>query len=127
MTNETKKYKKRKNIFKALSFLVTILPIIIYIIIGFTSGEIHAGDKLFLGFSVVVSILLVLINILCKYHLRSPLFVLILGIYIVLKEITPLLIIVSIGVILDEFLFSPLANSNKNKYIINKEIDKRGE
>lgn len=126
MTATTKKYKVLKNIFSFLSFLATIAPILIYTIIGFVNGDIHTGKKVMLTFALVVSIILVILNVLFKYNLRSPIFIMIFGLYFALEKILPLLIIISIGVVLDEFILTPLAKSFKEKYVINKEIDKRG-
>lgn len=125
ITAETKKYKTCKIIFQILSFLLTVAPIIVYTIIGFANSEIHTGNKVFLGFTLVSAIILVVINVMFKYHLRSPLFLMILGIYFALDKILPLLILVSAGIVIDEFLFQPLIKSFKSKYQINKEIDKR--
>lgn len=105
ITAETKKYKTCKIIFQILSFLLTVAPIIVYTIIGFANNEIHTGNKVFLGFTLVSAIILVAINIMFKYHLRSPLFLMILGIYFALDKILPLLIIVSAGIVIDEFIF----------------------
>ena len=121
----TKKYKRLKNLFQILSFLVTVAPLIVYVIIGFANGDIHTNKKIFLGFTLITAFILVLINVLFKFHLRSPLFIIILGIYFALNKILNLLIIISIGTVLDEFIFQPLAKNYKQKYIINKEIDKR--
>ena len=125
LTAETKKYKRCKVIFQILSFLLTVAPIIVYTILGFANNEIHTGNKVFLGFTLVTAIILVAINVMFKYHLRSPLFLMILGIYFALDKILPLLIIVSAGIVIDEFVFQPLIKSFKSKYQINKEIDKR--
>ena len=121
----TKKYKRLKILFQILSFLVTVAPLIVYVIIGFTNDEIYTGKKVFLGFTLITAFILVLINVLFKFHLRSPLFIIILGIYFALNKILTLLIIISIGIVLDEFIFQPLIKKYREKYIINNEIDKR--
>lgn len=124
-TQTTKKYKRLKIFFQILSLLVTVAPIIVYTIIGFANGDIYTGKKVFLGFTLITAIILVVINVLFKYHLRSPLFLMILGIYVAIDKVLPLMIIASTGIVLDEFIFQPLIKSFKNKYQINKEIDKR--
>lgn len=124
-TQVTKKYKRLKVFFQILSLLVTVAPIIVYTIIGFADGDIYTGKKVFLGFTMVTAIILVAVNIILKHHLRSPLFLMILGIYAALEHVLPLLIVISAGVVVDEFIFQPLIKSFKNKYQINKEIDKR--
>ena len=120
----TKKYKIKLNICRLLSFTITVLPVIIYTIKGFMDGSI--GEKVSLGICVILALIFVLINIMFKYHIRSTLWVLLIGIYVCIDNIIPLLIIMAATTIIDEFVLVPLINKYKNKYIINKEIDLRG-
>lgn len=120
----TKKYKIKLNICRLLSFTLTVLPVIIYTIMGFMDGTI--GEKVSLGICVILALIFVLINIMFKYHIRSTLWVLLIGIYVCIDNIIPLLIIMTATTIIDEFVLVPLINKYKNKYIINKEIDLRG-
>ena len=120
----TKKYKIKLNICRLLSFTLTVLPVIIYAIMGFMDGSI--GEKVSLGICVILALIFVLINIMFKYHIRSTLWVLLIGIYVCIDNIIPLLIIMAATTIIDEFVLVPLINKYKNKYIINKEIDLRG-
>ena len=120
----TKKYKIKLNICRLLSFTLTVLPVIIYTIMGFMDGTI--GEKVSLGICVILALIFVLINIMFKYHIRSTLWVLLIGIYVCIDNSIPLLIIMAATTIIDEFVLVPLINKYKNKYIINKEIDLRG-
>ena len=120
----TKKYKIKLNICRLLSFTITVLPVIIYTIMGFMDGTI--GEKVSLGICVILALIFVLINVMFKYHIRSTLWVLLIGIYLCIDNIIPLLIIMAATTIIDEFVLVPLINKYKNKYIINKEIDLRG-
>ena len=120
----TKKYKIKLNICRLLSFTLTVLPVIIYTIMGFMDGTI--GEKVSLGICVILALIFVLINVMFKYHIRSTLWVLLIGIYVCIDTIIPLLIIMAATTIIDEFVLVPLINKYKNKYIINKEIDLRG-
>ena len=120
----TNKYKIKLNICRLLSFTLTVLPVIIYTIMGFMDGSI--GEKVSLGICVILALIFVLINVTFKYHIRSTLWVLLIGIYVCIDNIIPLLIIMAATTIIDEFVLVPLINKYKNKYIINKEIDLRG-
>ena len=120
----TKKYKIKLNICRLLSFTITVLPVIIYVIKGFIDGSI--GEKVSLGICVILALMFMLINVMFKYHIRSTLWVLLIGIYVCIDNIIPLLIIMATTTIIDEFVLVPLINKYKNKYIINKEIDLRG-
>ena len=120
----TKKYKIKLNICRLLSFTLTVLPVIIYTIKGFMDGSI--GQKVSLGICVILALIFMLINVMFKYHIRSTLWVLLIGIYVCIDNIIPLLIIMATTTIIDEFVLVPLINKYKNIYIINKQIDLRG-
>lgn len=119
----TNKYKKLYETFKILSWAVTILPLVVYFVIAFSKAEIV--HKLAIGSMLTIVLILTVINIVGKLQLRSPLFLLLIGIYVGLGQILTPLVITSCGVVLDEFILTPLYKKYKQLYIINKEIDKR--
>ena len=125
MTEVTKKYKNRAKFLNVLSWALTFVPILVYVVIAFINGG--PTQKLAMGLTVTISAMLVAVNFMMKLNLRSTIWVLILGIYACVKNILPLLLIVAITTIIDEFIISPLAKSYKQKYVINKEIDARGQ
>lgn len=125
MTQRTKKFKRLYFLVRFLSAVVTLSPIIVYGCIAFFSNDVASEKKATFGILFICAVFLVLINIIMKNNLRSPLFMVILGIYVALSNITTLLILLSLGTILDEFLLCPLYKSLKNKFTINKEIDMR--
>lgn len=124
MSEVTRKYQRLYILFFSLSLLILTAPVVVYVIIGFVNGEVT--EKLTLGATVVIACILTVINILCKFHIRSILWIVVLGIYFCIDNIMPLLLMVAIGTILDEFVLTPLYKKYKSKAAINKEIDKRG-
>jgi predicted branched-subunit amino acid permease len=124
MTDITKKYKNRARWCKIISVSLVLVPLLIYATMGFINGTI--GQKTTLGLTLLVCLVFVLINSVFKYHIRSTIWIMLLGIQICLTNITSLLVIIAISTMMDEFIFKPLAKKYKQKYIINNEIDKRG-
>lgn len=120
----TDKYKKRARFYKFLSFFVTIVPILIYIVLGFMEGTI--GQKITLGVCLLTTIILVILNLLFKHIPRCGLWIVLTGLAYACNSIVTLLLVMAITTALDELVLSPLANKYKNLYTINKEIDKRG-
>lgn len=120
----TKKYKNKLNFVRLLSFALTVLPVILYAILGFYNGSI--GEKVSLGICTLLAVMFVIINVMFKYHIRSTLWIMLIGIYICIDNIIPLLITMAASTIIDEFVLVPLIKKYKDKYIINKEIDLRG-
>ena len=119
----TQKYKFRARIFWLLSFIATICPMLIFLVRAFIVGEAH--QKLVLGILCIAAIILTVVNVLLKMNIRSTIWLLLLGIYMVIEYIMPLLLCVAIGTIIDEFVFTPLYKKYKRQYQTHKEIDKR--
>ena len=124
LNERTKKAKNKYIFFKTLSICLTFLPLVVYIIIAFVNGA--PMEKFTMGCMVTLALIFVALNVIMKYNIRSTIWVLILGIYLCLDNITPLLIIMAVSTILDEFVVSKLAVKYKNQFVINKEIDRRG-
>lgn len=123
ISQQTKKYKRLAFIMGLCSALLLIAPIGYYTAMAFFTGAVV--EKVSLGALATVAVIMVAINALMKLHLRSPLWIMIIGIYIICDYIMPLLIFVAIGTIADELIFTPLKKSFQNKATINYEIDKR--
>ena len=124
LSNETKKYKRLSKLFGLLSLLCTVFPVAYFTVQAFIQGEVK--EKVTLGCTLVLCLILVALNTIQKRNLRSPVYLMILGIYVCLDNLLSLFLIMAITTMADEFVFSPLHNSFKNKAIINKEIDRRG-
>lgn len=127
MTKITKDYKTKWMICRFLSILMTIGPLAYFFVKAYIDGEVGVTQKMTLGICTVVCAIIIIINITVKKSLRSPIYIIIIGIYVCLDNLMLLFIVMAATTILDEFIFSPLASKFKNQYTINKEIDKRGE
>lgn len=125
MSTMTDKYKRLSIITFLLSSICSICPILIYVFKAFIDEDVQEVHKYTLGIMCSLALIVTLINIVAKLHLRCIPWILLLGIYVCLKDITTLLIIMAVTTIIDELILVPLHKSFKNKYTINKEIDKR--
>lgn len=123
-SNVTKHYRIGYWVTLVLSWVVPLIPLIYYTIVAFMNGT--PGQKMGLGFMFVVAIILTVLNVLMKWHLRCTLWIIVLGITFCLNEIMTLLIFMAITTIADEVVLTPLHKYYKTKLSINKEIDKRG-
>ena len=125
MSTMTNKYKKLSILTFLLSTICSLCPILIYVLKAFIDKDVQEVNKYTLGIMCSVALVVTLINIVAKLHLRCIPWILLLGIYVCLKDITSLLVIMAITTIIDELILMPLHKSFKNKYTINKETDKR--
>ena len=123
MSQTTKELKNKKNIFHFLSWILAFAPIIIWT--GIAIAKSNDVTKQALAITIVVSAIFFFANLILKYHIRSTVWILLIGIYIALKDITTLLILIAVCTIIDEFIVHPLYKHFKQRYKINKEIDKR--
>lgn len=124
MDKRTSKFRRLYFLFSFISFLLTFFPLIYYIITGYIESEL-TKEKVALTCMILCALVLVVINALLKYNIKSTIWLLILGIYVCVDNVLPLLLMIAIGTVTDEFIISPLKKSFKSKYTINKEIDKR--
>ena len=125
MTSDiTKKSKSLYIAFSTVSFLLTFGPLIYFVCLGYVNSDV-TREKVTLTVTIVFALVLTIINVLFKYSIRSTIWLILLGIYVCIDNIVPLLIMLAVGSILDEFLITPLAKMFRSKYKINKEIDKR--
>ena len=123
MRDKTIRLRRSKIILGIISLLLCYAPLLVALITGFSYSHNERG-KVTLSICCTVALLLTLINIISKYSVRSTMWVLLLGAYAVLEDVMPYLIAIAICTIIDEFIITPLYKSVKNRYIINREIDK---
>lgn len=124
-SSQTKKYRIGYWILTVISWMLVFGPLAGYFIYGLiVSGTIQKAGLLT---TLLVAVVLTAVSAIMKLHLRSALFILVLGIYLAIDKISLLLIIISVCSVLDELLISPLQRSFKAKLTINKQIDKREE
>lgn len=132
----TKKVKEKRNLYLAASLFLNIAPIVVCFFYIFTTQRvvdgvpaISSGQKFAFSASIIVALSIFVINILAKLNLRSPTFIIILGLLIALSKIINVAIYtmayICVVVILDEFWLTPGYKKANTKLTINKEIDMR--
>lgn len=125
MCDRTREAKRGLWVCRLLSVLITLLPVVYYVIKGLADKSISTRQKACLGCMVCLAIILYLINVLMKYSIRSTIWILLLGVYVCLEDILPLILMLAISTIIDEFVLTPLKKHYASVYRINKEIDCR--
>lgn len=124
MSDITKKNKKRYYLLKLISWALTIIPITVFLFMGMSTVD--SEKKLILSFISVIAIILGVIMILTKVNLKRTIFwIVFIALYYCMSQLYILIIVMGGCTILDEIIIEPLEKHYKNKYKINKEIDKR--
>lgn len=119
----TKHYLKLMIIFLVLSAICLFGPISVFFLRAFIVGD--TAQKLTMGVTFTIALILFIVNLIMKSHLRSVIWVLLLGVFAVIDHYILIVIIFAVACFLEELVFGPLYRYYKNKMRINKEIDKR--
>lgn len=108
-----------------LSLLLNVGPIAAYCVIAFVEGTVLV-EKVALSMTLFVVAILSVIAWANKLVLRSRLWILLAGLFFVLDAFAAPIIIIGVCQVLDELLVSPIKKRIKTRYIVNKEMDRRG-
>lgn len=112
-------------LFRILDGLCLVTPLLIYVIIALCGGAVVAA-KVAVVSTVMVAIILTVFNIVAQKRLRCPIWIMLIGLFVAIKEyLLPLIIILAITSILDDLVFTPLITYYKTKLISNKAMDER--
>lgn len=112
-------------LFRILDWICLGLPIIIYVIIAL-AGDGLVAQKVAVVATTMVAIILTVVNIIAQKRLRCPIWIILIGLFIAIKEyLLPLIIILAITSILDDLVFTPLISYYRTKLIANKAMDER--
>ena len=127
---KTSKYTKSTRtkywVLKVISLLLLFAPLLAYIGIALSTHDVIVVEKVALVGSVAVALLLTTINFISKRNLRSPIWIILLGLYFAMGEfLMPLIISLAVASTLDDLLFRPLTKYYKTKLIASKTIDDR--
>lgn len=127
-SKHTKRARAKLWILRLLDWALLFTPLLVYICIALGNGGVTTPAKVGVVGTVAIAAIITIFNILAKKSLRSPIWIILIGLFVAMKEwLMPLIIITAIATILDEFLFEPLITKTQTELISNKTIDKRSE
>ena len=124
LTKTTKKYKAGYIICLILSLALLFGPAAYYTIMAFLTSTVVI-EKIALTTTLFIAFVMTMVSLINKTPIKCKIWIILLGIYICLDNIIIMLVIFAITQTIEELIVSPLKKSFKNKYTINKEIDKR--
>ena len=122
----TKKSRTLLWTWRVLDWLCLFAPLIIYVVIGLVNNNVTTGQKVTLVAMLFLAIILTMINVIAQKHLRCPIWVLLIGLYVAMnKYLMPLIIILAVTSILDDLVFTPIIHYYYTQTVASKTIDKR--
>ena len=122
----TKHTRARLWTYRILDLLILLLPMMVYIGFAYADGAALIHEKVALTGCISIALILTLFNILTKRHLRSPIWILLIGLYCIVDNLLPLVITLASATVADEFILTPLISHYRTKLVADKAIDRRG-
>lgn len=123
MSKQSKTYRKLYWAFKIISLMLLFLPIAIFMVIEFKDAS--TTEQVTLGVGVVISAVFAAGNAIFKLAPRSSVWILIISLAIAAEKIQNVIYVTGACVIIEEVITSKLEKHFREKYKVNKEIDKR--
>lgn len=122
----TAKYKNMWLIFGGLSLLANVFPVAWFFFQALADSTL-VYQKVSLSMTVLVVLILSIYNFIKQETMRCRVWIIVCGIYIAISNFMTAIIIITVCQCLDELVFRNIAKYYKEKFRINKEIDKRNE
>lgn len=119
----TKTYKFKKNICFLFSMMCSFGPLLVFSIMGFVQAE--GVHKLSLSLTLICAIIIAAISALKKIHLRSTIYIVMIGLWMALDRLLPFILTIAVCTIFDELVFTPLYKRYKEDYHTNLQLDRR--
>lgn len=122
----TKNCRNKLWLFRILDWICLAAPLIIYVIIALCNDGIRVGYKVAVVSTAMIAILLTIFNVIAQKKLRCPIWIILIGLYVAIRDyLLPLVIILAVTSILDDLVFTPLIHYYYTKTVASKTIDQR--
>ena len=124
----TKKCRAKLWLFRILDWVCLFMPLIIYIGIALASNEAIVAQKVAVVSTTMIALMLSAFNVIAQKRLRCPIWIIIIGLYVAVRDyLMPLIIILAVTSVLDDLVFTPVIDYYHTKLIANKAMDERLE
>lgn len=124
-SNYTKICRTKLWLYRILDVLCLCTPLLVYICVAL-GQEGLAVQKVALVGCLTIALILTVINVIAQKRLRCPIWIIIIGLYIVVQKLLlPLIIILAVTSVLDDLCFTPLIEYYRTKLIASKVDDDR--
>jgi len=122
----TKNCRRKLWLYRILDWICLLAPLIIYCGIGLSNGGVTVAGKVGLVSTIIIALALTGFNVIAQKRLRCPIWILLIGLYVAMKEVLlPLVIILAVTSVLDDLVFTPLISYYHSKTIASKTMDQR--
>ena len=113
-------------LYRIIDWILLFMPVIVYVVIALCDEGVTTVGKVSVVGTVAVAAILALFNIIAQKRLRCPIWIVLIGLYIAIRDyLLPLVIILAVVSICDDLILTPLISYYRSKLIANKAIDER--
>ena len=113
-------------LYRIIDWILLFMPVIVYVVIAVCDEGVTTVGKVSVVGTVAVAAILALFNIIAQKRLRCPIWIVLIGLYIAIRDyLLPLVIILAVVSICDDLILTPLISYYRSKLIANKAIDER--
>ena len=113
-------------LYRIIDWILLFMPVIVYVVIALCDEGVTIVGKVSVVGTVAVAAILALFNIIAQKRLRCPIWIVLIGLYIAIRDyLLPLVIILAVVSICDDLILTPLISYYRSKLIANKAIDER--
>ena len=124
----TKCCRRRLWFFRILDWVCLSLPLLVYLSMALADDGIKVGYKVAVVGTLVIAVMLTIFNIISQKRLRCPIWIILIGLFVAIRDhLLPLIIILSIVSVLDDLVFTPIIHYYYTKTVASKAIDQRLE
>ncbi len=122
----TKSCRRKLWLFRILDWICLAAPLIVYFVIALCNDGIKVGYKLTMVAMLFIAIVLTIFNVIAQKRLRCPIWIMLIGLFVAIREwLLPLVIILAVVSVLDDLVFTPLIHYYYTKTVASKTIDQR--
>lgn len=122
----TKNCIRKLWLYRCIDLLILFSPVAIYTVIALSDGGVTTVGKISVVGCVAVALILSLINVIAQKRLRCPIWIVLIGLYIAIKNyLLPLIVILAIVTVIDDLLLTPIIHYYHEKVVASKVYDDR--
>lgn len=122
----TKKLKLIAVLLTALSLILSLGPLVVYTVLAYNNAMATTVAKITLTSMLSIGVIMSVVCAINKYTPRCRVWLILIGLFLCLDKFIGCVLVFAITQCVDELVVCPLAKLYREKYRINKEIDKRG-
>jgi FtsH-binding integral membrane protein len=120
--------RKKMWFYTVLDWVLLFAPVFIYVVMALFDGGVTKVGKVSIVGTVMIAAILTVFNVFRQKKLRSPIWIILIGLYVAFREwLLPLIIILAITTTIDDLFLGPIVKYYRAKLVASKTIDEREE